>query len=332
VTPPPPFLSVVSRTQGRRRHTLTETLASLAEQTDQDFELLLMAHRVGREGLATLRMALDALPEGARFRRRLIAVEGGTRTAPLNAGLDAASGEFVAILDDDDIALPNWVATFRLLATRAPGRMLRAATRQQRVIEQRVDGQVRAVPVGGLEAAFPDHFDIFEHLSANRTPPVALAFPLARLRALGLRFDDSLTTTEDWDFILRCAGPLGVAACADVTSIYRYWEQGECSRTEHTDAEWRANYAGISEKLDAAPFVLPPESFLRLRALRDGLAEARERHLAAEARIIELNRTLHRAQSLEARVLALEGSASWRLTAPLRWISVRLRAGGRHER
>jgi glycosyltransferase involved in cell wall biosynthesis len=336
---PPPFLSVICRTQGRRPHPLAETLASLARQTDQDFELLLMAHKLDRDGLAALAGALGAIPQNAAFRRRVIPVDGGTRTAPLNAGLDAASGAYLAILDDDDIALPNWVAAFRRLAAGAPGRMLRAATRQQRVVAQRIDGQIRAVPLGGLEPAFPDYFDFFEHLSHNRTPPLALAFPLERLRTHGLRFDDALTTTEDLDFILRCAGPLGVAESAEVTAIYRYWEQGECSRTVHTDVEWNANYRYISDKLNAAPFVLPPENFLRLRAMRDGLAaasaevaslrgqltQACERGEKAAAEIAGLRRSLSDAEALSTRLLAVEGSTSWRMTAPMRWLLTKLR-------
>ena len=36
-----PFLSIITRTQGRRPHTLTEVLVCLTAQTDTDFELLL---------------------------------------------------------------------------------------------------------------------------------------------------------------------------------------------------------------------------------------------------------------------------------------------------
>jgi hypothetical protein len=164
---------------------------------------------------------------------------------------------------------------------------------------------------------------------------VALAFPRARLHALGLRFDASLTTTEDWDFILRCAGPLGVATTPEVTAIYRYWEQGECSRTVHADAEWRANYLGISAKLDAAPFVLPPGGFLRLRQLCDGLravqaptAELSARLVAAEdarqALLAEISELRGRLTRAEGGWLAVQSSTSWRLTAPLRWLATRL--------
>jgi hypothetical protein len=352
-----PFLSVVTRTQGRRPGPLAEALASLAAQTDPDLELLLIAHRVGAAARASLRALLDTLPEPSRARARLIDLDHGNRTTPLNVGFGLATGEYVAILDDDDLALPGWVATFRRLAAAAPGRVLRAATRQQAVAAEWVGGELTARPLGPLTAPFPDAFDMFEHLSANRTPPVSLAFPRARLLDLGLRFDEDLTTAEDWDFLMRCVGPLGIAGSAEVTAIYRWWERGECSRTEHSDAEFAANYHRICAKWDAAPFVLPPGGFLPLRdmrahqeALRAGLDEARagldearasldalradvaelraERdaaRAAAEARDAELARrdqaaaaARDLAATLRQEVEAIRASRCWRLTAPLR--------------
>lgn len=347
----PPFLSVITRTQGRRPHTLMRTLLALAAQTDQDFELLIMAHLVEAAGVAALE---DALPDSLRPRTRVIAVNHGTRTAPLNAGLDAASGDYVAVLDDDDLPLPNWVATFRQLAAAAPGCMLRAASRMQRVVEQIADGKKQMVPVGELEQGFPDDFDIFEHLVTNRSPPIAVAFPRARLQTLGLRFEEGLTTAEDWYFIMQCAGPLGVAASNEVTSIYSYWETGECSRTVHSGDEWHANYLALSAKLDAGPFVLPPGNFLRLRrlwedhaaavaenarlrndlqqaealrvdndVLREALAEERRTAdlLRAEAEALRQAAAAARADdaaALRESVAAILASTSWKMAAPLR--------------
>ncbi len=304
-----PFLSVITRTQGRRPHTLAETLASLAAQTDQDFELLLMAHKVDEAALPGLAAMLRTLPPGRPA--RLITVAHGTRTAPLNVGLDAAAGDYIAVLDDDDLALPNWVAVFRQLAAAAPGRMLRAGNLRQSCQEVWQDGVPSVRPSGPRAEMFPGRFDFFDHLSVNRTAPVMLAFPRARLLALGLRFDESLTTTEDWDFIMRCAGPLGCADSAEVTSIYRYWETGESSRTVHTEAEWRANFAALTAKWDSAPFTLPPGGFARLRALADGLA-------AANAALAALRAETARADALRRDILAILGSRSWRVSAPLR--------------
>ena len=39
-----PFLSVITRTQGKRPEMLRETLLSLVGQTDEDFEVLLIGH------------------------------------------------------------------------------------------------------------------------------------------------------------------------------------------------------------------------------------------------------------------------------------------------
>jgi hypothetical protein len=317
-----PFLSVVTRTQGRRPRPLAEALASLTEQTDPDLELLLVAHKVDETAQQVLEAMLGALPERLRRRARLIDLQHGNRTAPLNVGFEQAVGDYVAILDDDDLALPNWVATFRRLAEAAPGRVLRAATRQQAVAAEWVRGELIARPLSDPTAPFPDTFDVFENLSANRTPPVALAFPRAGLLQHALRFDEDLSTAEDWDFLIRCVGPLGIATTAEVTSIYRWWERGECSRTEHSADEFAANYHRICAKWDAAPFVLPPGAFLRLRDLQKNLDGARAEAAALRE---EVARRDHMLEALQQDVLALRreneavrNSRSWRLTAPLR--------------
>jgi len=43
---------------------------------------------------------------------RTLKVEGGGRARPLNAGLEAATGDYVCFLDDDDLVTPDWLAAF----------------------------------------------------------------------------------------------------------------------------------------------------------------------------------------------------------------------------
>ena len=84
---PVPFVSVLMRTQGTRPATLQEALLSLAAQTDQDFEVLVLAHNVPRE-------TADPSPLPGRCVRRadfgsrvsVIPVDGGGRTRPLTVG------------------------------------------------------------------------------------------------------------------------------------------------------------------------------------------------------------------------------------------------------
>ena len=126
--PPPeeasdgPFLSVLMRTQGTRPEPLSVALRSLADQLCRDFELLLLVHNPGREVAARMSEVVDSQPEWLRTRTRIETVVGGGVARPLNHGLMLASGRYVTILDDDDLALPHWVQTFAQLASRDPAR------------------------------------------------------------------------------------------------------------------------------------------------------------------------------------------------------------------
>ena len=75
---------------------------SILAQTHAEFELIIVGHK-------DIERTLDQLPKDSRIR-------GVVRSGPgivcaLNSGLDIASGEFIARMDDDDIAYPHRLAT-----------------------------------------------------------------------------------------------------------------------------------------------------------------------------------------------------------------------------
>lgn len=137
-----PFLSTVIRTQGRRLHTLREALLSLHAQTDRDIEIIVVGHRLSPATAKEVEQLIDDQPQEMRSRSRLLRVDDGGRTRPLNVGFSAASGRYVAILDDDDIPFAHWVETFRKLHQQAPGRLLRASCLRQSVRNVAVLGHV----------------------------------------------------------------------------------------------------------------------------------------------------------------------------------------------
>jgi hypothetical protein len=96
---------------------------------------------------------------------------------------------------------------------------------------------------------------------------MSMAFPAAVFLEDGLRFDESLSTTEDWDFNTRAAMLRGVATTPEVTSIYRWWVNGESSRFTHGSEVWGTNQARIREKFDSQPILLPPGSASRIVSL-----------------------------------------------------------------
>lgn len=271
------FLSVITRTQGRRPLLLAETLGSLAEQSDRDFEVLVVRHATDVSQAQTVQEVVSALPAWLRERVRILDVERPGRSAPLNDGFEAARGSYVAILDDDDLALPRWVSTFHDLAATHPGQVLRAVAVRQPVRVEAGPAGPAAVAVAPADRLWPSTFHFVDHLLINHTPPVALAYPRTVFRDRGERFDESLDTTEDWDFLMRAASLVGVASSPEETCIYRWWVEAEGSRAEHTEAEWTRNEGLVRAKLDAREMRLPPGSATRFREL----IAARDEQIAA---------------------------------------------------
>jgi glycosyltransferase involved in cell wall biosynthesis len=250
-------------------HTFNETLTCLAGQTDTDFEVLVLGHRLPYERQLAVERAIDDSPTWLRERIRLILVNKGNRTHPLNVGFENARGRYIGILDDDDIPFANWVETFRELDAREPGKILRAATVRQDVKTANVGRRAGLRAEGPLDLIYPSSFDLFEHLRTNQTPPVCLAFPRGVFHDLKIRFDEELSTTEDWDFLLRVAAIVGVASSPQITSVYRWWVSEECARLIHPVEEWQANHGRILHKIDGMMFLFPKGTTKRIRHLLD---------------------------------------------------------------
>jgi SAM-dependent methyltransferase len=262
-----PFLTALVRTQGRRLHTLRETLVCLHGQTDRDIEIIVIGHRLEGDVLKGVERVIDDQPEDMRECTQLIRVNDGNRTRPLNVGFAAARGRYIAILDDDDIPLAHWVETFRAMDRRASGRLLRTACVRQDVQSVVVQGRAGLRAEGAPERCYPATFNPLEHLRSNLSPPICLAFPRGAYHDLGLHFDETLTTTEDWDYVMRVALLLGTESSPEVTGVYRWWVKGESSRTEHDQAEWDRNHQAILRSMDSRPLLLPQGITSQLREL-----------------------------------------------------------------
>jgi glycosyltransferase involved in cell wall biosynthesis len=288
-----PFLTTVIRTQGRRLHTLVETLVCLSGQSNDDFETLIVAHKLDPPGLAAVQRVIDDTTENLRGKIRLLHVAEGGRGRPLNVGFHHARGEYIAILDDDDIPMAHWVAEFSNLARNHRGRVLRTACVRQDSINVEISGERGLRGTGALARAFPPTFGFVEHMAINSSPPISLAFPREAYHNLGLRFDERLSTVEDWDFLLQAAALCGVADSPEITGVYRWWTHDESSRSVHPERQWVKDFKLIRSKLENTWIILPKgestaiielvEAGGRLRVVEGERDDAENRVRAAES-------------------------------------------------
>lgn len=262
-----PFLSVLVRTQGKRIEPLEDAILCLAAQTDQDFEVLLLAHDAEPEASARIRHIVDRQVPSFRERITVVDVEGGHRGVPLNRGLERARGRYIAVYDDDDLVFANWVEEFHR-AARSSQRLLRAVTATQRVQpEDWSAGQGGFRTLSWPKADYAKTFDQIAHLLVNHSPFMSWAFPAALFRVLGFRFDEDLAVCEDWDLILTGMLAFGVTDVPHLTAVYRRWENGESSYSRHSLESWAASEQRIIDRIDEAPILLAEGSMHLLRPM-----------------------------------------------------------------
>ena len=312
-----PFLSVVMRTQGRRLDTLRDALLCLTAQSVMDFEVLVIGHKLGDEQRLKVERIIEDLPETIRSIVHLHRIDEGERAAPLNFGFELAKGEYIAILDDDDLVMANWVETFLKLGREHPGRVLRAITVRQDAVPVETSFSHKSAKFVASPVAYDREFHLFDHLIGNRSPTCSLAFPRGAFHDLGIRFLETLTTCEDWDFLMRVALICGVASEPEVTSIYRWWVGAESSQTLHNKEEWRRNHAIILDRIDNAPAFLAPGAVGEIRKV---IAWALSMQGNSENAMGPWNNQSDELAVLQDQLRRMLRSSSWRYTAVFRRI------------
>lgn len=248
-----PFLSIITRTQGKRPDMLTETMLCLTGQTDTDFEFIVVGHNLNDTQNASVNELIGELPDWMQQKTVFLPVEGGTRTTPLIKGFEAAKGKYIAVLDDDDLVFDNWVASFKKAYENEPGKILHSYTLFQDWETVSSDLPNTPISVQTPSSVFCRDFSISDELTVNSCPLLTLAFPSYAFNIFNIRFDETLTTTEDWDFLMRTAFVTGVANIPVSTCIYRNWLNTENSQTLHSKSEWNTNYHKIVERFKSTP-------------------------------------------------------------------------------
>lgn len=296
-----PLVSVIIRSMDRP--TLMEALDSLAMQTYSNIEVVLV------NAMGSGHQAIE--PWRERFPVHMIGTgERLPRSRAANMGLDAAHGEYLMFLDDDD-----WIEADHI---------------HKLVSAIRRNPEFRAVYTGvkcvdemknPLPNKFDTPFDAVQIVAGNFIPIHAVLFS-RDLLALGCRLDESLDLYEDWDFWIQLSRHGDFFQVEGLSAIYRITRQ-----------------AGFGVNTD--PVVAEPAALVLYRKWLERLGDRQITELMQavrqnpikDSRISGLNQAVAERDAQIAGLIAerdetikqIFQSRSWRLTEPLRSFARRLR-------
>ncbi len=341
----PPLVSILIRSVDRTY--LAQALDSVALQTYPNIEVVVLAVRPGHR-------TLDS--RCGKFPMRLVPTDQPIlRSAAANRAMDAAKGQFLIFLDDDDWMMPGHVARLAEVLTKFPQTLAVYTGIGLVDAEGKSMGQTFDLP-----------FDPIRQMAGNITPIHAVLFRTEVL-GRGCRFDETLDRLEDWDFWLQVAQLAPMVHLPGVSAVYRIHE----SSGVHTDSgpagaasgriyakwetQWTPQQIGqIMQRVWASPEMEArvAEARAQVLATEQGFANSQatvaqqmtciaqqmaciaQQSTAMEQQAVQLTRQQMRAESLqhqlqhakahlaivEAERWAILRSSSWRLTRPLRWI------------
>ncbi len=205
-----PRISVIVRTRDRPA-LLAEALASLAAGEYRRAEVVLVND--GGEP--------PAVPDGYPLPVVRIDLAGNRgRAAAAEAGIAAATGDYVAFLDDDDLAAPEHLATLAGLVSAAG---VRVAYTDAAVAVYELEGEGWTCRERRLP--YSRDFDPDVLLVDNYIPFNTLLIERSLFAEAG-PFDPSLPFFEDWDFLIRLAAVTPFHHLARVTCEYRHFRGG----------------------------------------------------------------------------------------------------------
>lgn len=197
-----PLVSMIVRSMDRE--TLGAALDSIALQTYANVEVVLVNAKGGTHA--------DPGDHCGRFPLRIVNQDGASLSRPRagNAGLDAARGTYLALLDDDDTLDPDHLGHLVAMLQAEGGAIVAFAG--VRCID-------RNDPERKISRIFGEPLEsIAQLLAGNFIPVHAPLFPRNLLEHA--RFDETLETYEDWDFWLQLAQQARFVYANRVTATY----------------------------------------------------------------------------------------------------------------
>ncbi len=213
-----PLISIVMANYRGAAH-LDRAIASVLAQDHRHLELLLIDDASGD---VSAEIARDWAARDARLRFHEMPRNGGAAAAR-NQALDMARGEWVAIVDSDDLIHPQRLSRLLAAATRLDAQMVA----DDMVFFSETPNAAGRTLLQPLRLTCPREVTARDMLAsddpAKPLPPLGYLKPLIARKTIGnLRYDTSLSISEDLDFYLRLLiGGARLMALPDPMYLYR---------------------------------------------------------------------------------------------------------------
>jgi hypothetical protein len=217
---PSMLVSVIVPTRNRAT-LLGRAIASVQSQCYDHWQLVVVD-----DGSTDTTAELLGAQAGTEPRLCALRTDGVGASAARNAGLDAATGDVVVYLDDDNMLDPLWLKAVVWAFTEHPGVDVLYGARL-------IDDIARVLGTG-VGALPTRQFEPFDRRTIERANTVDMGVLAHRAGLAEARFDPELITHADWDLVLRLTEnrsllELPVVACYYVSdSPNRLSELGWC--------------------------------------------------------------------------------------------------------
>ena len=215
-----PLVSVIIPTKDRPEM-LAQAVKSVLNQTLPDIEIIVI-----NDGGIDVQNVLDPL----NLKRNIIYLKHDRnldRSAARNTGIHAASGKYIAYLDDDDTYHPNHVETLVNFLQNSEHKV--AYTDAVMAEQQKQDGKYvtinRTVP-------YSLDFDNEKILVNNFIPILCLIHQKSCLDETGV-FDVNLGTHEDWDLLIRLSRKFRIAHIKETTCEFVWRNDGSTTTSNN---------------------------------------------------------------------------------------------------
>ena len=228
-----PRISVIVRTKDRPEQ-LPQALASLAASTYRRVELVVV-----NDGGVT-----PALPNPFPFPTVSVELpENRGRAAAAQAGVDAASGDYISFLDDDDLFAPEHLETLATTVAKSASSVV--YTDAALAIYRSDDGEGWHSEERVLQ--YSRDFDPELLLFDNYIPFITLLIEKKWFAEIG-PFDTSFAFFEDWDYLIRLSSRVRFQHVPRVTCEYRHF-MGSHAHALGGDAAERGNFLEVKARV-----------------------------------------------------------------------------------